>query len=249
MKAFTIDRYGSNDNVHAVQVPDPQLRDDDVLVEIHAASINPLDAKIRDGKVKTILPYHLPVDLGQRSGRTRRPGRLRSPPLPARRPGLRPPGPASNRHLRRVDLDQARRRRAQADRAHHGRGGLPPPRRSDRVASPCRTGRSEAGSKGSHPCRLRRPGIHRDSAGPAISVPAWPRQRAPQTWNGSSTSGPISSSTTAPAISQTVVHDYDVVFDPLGGDTLNKSFGVLKPGGSSSPSPVRPIPNSPTVPA
>ena len=64
MKAFTIDRYGSNDNVHAVQVPDPQLRDDDVLVEIHAASINPLDAKIRDGKVKTILPYHLPVILG-----------------------------------------------------------------------------------------------------------------------------------------------------------------------------------------
>ena len=45
MKAFTIDRYGSNDNVHAVQVPDPHLRDDDVLVEIHAASINPLDAK------------------------------------------------------------------------------------------------------------------------------------------------------------------------------------------------------------
>ena len=27
------------------------------------------------------------------------------------------------------------------------------------------------------------------------------------------------------------MHDYDVVLDPLGGDTLNRSFGVLKPGG------------------
>jgi alcohol dehydrogenase len=35
-----------------------------VLVEIHAASINPLDAKIRDGKVKPILPYRLPLILG-----------------------------------------------------------------------------------------------------------------------------------------------------------------------------------------
>lgn len=64
MKAFTIDKYGSNDNVRAVQVPDPQLRDDDVLVEIHAASINPLDAKIRDGKVKPVLQYRLPLILG-----------------------------------------------------------------------------------------------------------------------------------------------------------------------------------------
>src|SRR6185437_14568877 len=64
MKAFTIDKYGSNDNVRAVQVPDPQLRDDDVLVEIHAASVNPLDARIRDGKVKPILPYRLPLILG-----------------------------------------------------------------------------------------------------------------------------------------------------------------------------------------
>lgn len=64
MKAFRIDKYGSNDHVRAVQVPDPKVRDGDVLVEIHAASINPLDIKIRDGKVKPILRYRLPVILG-----------------------------------------------------------------------------------------------------------------------------------------------------------------------------------------
>ena len=43
---------------------DPELRDDDVLVQIHAASVNPLDLKIRDGKLKLVLPYRLPLILG-----------------------------------------------------------------------------------------------------------------------------------------------------------------------------------------
>ena len=50
MKAFIVGRYGSNDGVRAGEMPDPELRDDDVLVQIHAASVNPLDFKIRDGK-------------------------------------------------------------------------------------------------------------------------------------------------------------------------------------------------------
>ena len=65
MKAFTIDRYGNNDHVRAGQVPVPELHDDDVLVEIHAASINPLDSRITDGKLKPILPYRLPADTGE----------------------------------------------------------------------------------------------------------------------------------------------------------------------------------------
>jgi NADPH:quinone reductase-like Zn-dependent oxidoreductase len=64
MKAFIIDHYGSNDGVRAGEMPDPELRDDDVLVQIHAASVNPLDFKIRDGKLKLILPYRLPFILG-----------------------------------------------------------------------------------------------------------------------------------------------------------------------------------------
>lgn len=64
MKAFIVDRYGSNDGVRFGEMPDPELRDDDVLVQIHAASVNPLDLKIRDGKLKLILPYRLPLILG-----------------------------------------------------------------------------------------------------------------------------------------------------------------------------------------
>ena len=64
MKAFILDRYGSNDVVRAGEMPDPELHYHDVLVQIHAASVNPVDLKIRDGKLKLILPYRLPFILG-----------------------------------------------------------------------------------------------------------------------------------------------------------------------------------------
>ncbi len=64
MKAFIVDRYGSKDGVRFGEMPDPELRDDDVLVQIHAAGVNLLDSKIRDGEFKLILRYRLPVILG-----------------------------------------------------------------------------------------------------------------------------------------------------------------------------------------
>lgn len=64
MKAFTVDRYKPKDGLRATELPDPEMRDDDVLVQIHAAGVNPLDAGIRDGKFKLILPYRLPLVLG-----------------------------------------------------------------------------------------------------------------------------------------------------------------------------------------
>ncbi|MEO6114340.1 MAG: NADP-dependent oxidoreductase [Sphingomicrobium sp.] len=64
MKAFIIDNYGSDQRLRFGEMPEPELRDDDVLVEIRAAGVNPLDSKIRDGAFKLILPYRLPLILG-----------------------------------------------------------------------------------------------------------------------------------------------------------------------------------------
>ncbi|RZL76745.1 MAG: NADP-dependent oxidoreductase [Rhodococcus sp. (in: high G+C Gram-positive bacteria)] len=64
MKAFVLDRYGNNDGVRFGEMPDPQLGPGDVLVQIHAASVNPLDLRIRQGKLKPVLPYRLPIVLG-----------------------------------------------------------------------------------------------------------------------------------------------------------------------------------------
>lgn len=62
MKAFVIDRYKGPLSLR--EVPDPVPQPGDVLVAIHAAGVNPLDTKIRDGEFKLILPYRLPLVLG-----------------------------------------------------------------------------------------------------------------------------------------------------------------------------------------
>lgn len=64
MKAFIIDRYGKKETGHLADVPEPELRDDEVLVQVHAAGVNVLDTKIRDGEFKLILPYRMPLILG-----------------------------------------------------------------------------------------------------------------------------------------------------------------------------------------
>lgn len=64
MKAFFIERYGNKDRVQAGDLPIPELRDTDLLIQIHAAGVNPLDNKIRDGAFKAILPYRFPLILG-----------------------------------------------------------------------------------------------------------------------------------------------------------------------------------------
>jgi NADPH:quinone reductase-like Zn-dependent oxidoreductase len=64
MKAFVVDRYKSKDALRLGDMPQPEVRDDDVLVQVHAAGVNQLDSKIRDGEVKLILPYRLPLILG-----------------------------------------------------------------------------------------------------------------------------------------------------------------------------------------
>lgn len=64
MKAFILDRYGKNERLCAADVPKPQLREDEVLIEVHAAAVNVIDVKIRNGEFKVILPYKTPITLG-----------------------------------------------------------------------------------------------------------------------------------------------------------------------------------------
>jgi NADPH:quinone reductase-like Zn-dependent oxidoreductase len=64
MRAAVIDGYGGNDRVQLREMPRPEPGDTDVLIEIHAASVNPVDFKIREGKVKLLLPYSFPLILG-----------------------------------------------------------------------------------------------------------------------------------------------------------------------------------------
>lgn len=63
MKAFLIDRYGKHQG-RLAEVPDPEPGIHDVLVKVHASSVNQLDSKISKGEFKLILPYTFPLIMG-----------------------------------------------------------------------------------------------------------------------------------------------------------------------------------------
>jgi len=64
MKAVLIHRYGGNDVLALEDVPEPALRPRDVLIDVHAASVNPIDFKIRGGGLKAVRKLAFPIRLG-----------------------------------------------------------------------------------------------------------------------------------------------------------------------------------------
>ncbi|CZT37005.1 NADP-dependent oxidoreductase [Rhizobium sp. 9140] len=64
MKAFVVEKYKKNGPLRLAERPEPQVENGDVLVRIHATSVNPLDSKLRDGAFKIFLPYRPPFVLG-----------------------------------------------------------------------------------------------------------------------------------------------------------------------------------------
>jgi NADPH:quinone reductase-like Zn-dependent oxidoreductase len=64
MKAFTLKRYGKKEKLQLTEIADPAVKANDVLVQVHAAGVNLLDLKIRNGEFKMILLYKTPFILG-----------------------------------------------------------------------------------------------------------------------------------------------------------------------------------------
>lgn len=64
MKAFVINKYSKNGSLQLTEMSVPEVKDQDILVDIHAAGVNLLDSKIKTGEFKLILPYKLPLILG-----------------------------------------------------------------------------------------------------------------------------------------------------------------------------------------
>jgi NADPH:quinone reductase-like Zn-dependent oxidoreductase len=62
MKAAILNEYGSD--LEVIEVDRPKLPDDSVMIEVHAASINPIDWIVMAGYVQDMLPYELPWIVG-----------------------------------------------------------------------------------------------------------------------------------------------------------------------------------------
>ncbi|MDH6263027.1 hypothetical protein [Bradyrhizobium sp. BR13661] len=83
MKALTFNRYGKADQLAFIDTPQPTPKPDEILVQVHAAGLNPIDNMIPKGTFKPILRFRLPATLG--SDRTRQ----RTPSATLRKAGPR----------------------------------------------------------------------------------------------------------------------------------------------------------------
>ncbi|MBT2793662.1 NADP-dependent oxidoreductase [Paraburkholderia strydomiana] len=64
MKALTFKRYGKTPEIGFAEVPSPTLKPDELLVQVHAAGLNPIDNMIPSGTFKPVLKFELPATLG-----------------------------------------------------------------------------------------------------------------------------------------------------------------------------------------
>lgn len=64
MKAAQFSQYGGPEVIQVVEVDTPTPKENQVLVEVHASSINPFDTTVRAGYMKEMIPLELPVTLG-----------------------------------------------------------------------------------------------------------------------------------------------------------------------------------------
>lgn len=64
MKAAVVDRYGPAYSFKLREMPEPAIKENEILVKVKASSVNPVDWKIRQGKLKIITGTNFPKILG-----------------------------------------------------------------------------------------------------------------------------------------------------------------------------------------
>jgi NADPH:quinone reductase-like Zn-dependent oxidoreductase len=64
MRALVFKRYGRTDQIAFADIPQPAPGPDEILVQVHAVGLNPIDNMIPKGTFKPFLRFHLPATLG-----------------------------------------------------------------------------------------------------------------------------------------------------------------------------------------
>jgi NADPH:quinone reductase-like Zn-dependent oxidoreductase len=230
MKAFVVERYGDADTVRAGDVPDPKVGPHDILVRVHAASVNPVDIKIRDGDLKAILPFRAPFVLGNDLAGT----------VVA----------VGARATRFAVGDEVY---AHPDENRMGTfAELIAIHEDDAAPKPATLTMTEAASiplvgltawQALVERANLRPGqkvlIHAGAGGVGtIAIQLAKHLGASVATTASATKTDLVKNLGADVVIdyqkqafETILHDYDVVLDTVGGETLDKSLRVLKPGG------------------
>jgi len=64
MRAIAINEWGGRDKLELLELETPPVAPDGVLLRIKAASLNPVDYKVREGKLADKFPHHFPLIMG-----------------------------------------------------------------------------------------------------------------------------------------------------------------------------------------
>jgi NADPH:quinone reductase-like Zn-dependent oxidoreductase len=230
MKTFIIDRYQSEDGLRAADKPVPEVGEYDVLVEVHAAGVNPIDAKIKDGDFKLILPYRLPLIMGNDlAGVVVRVGSGVRRFTPGDEVYGRPDKDRIGTFAEFIAVDEADLALKPRSLTMEEAASLP------MVALTA----WQALVERAHLKPGQKVLIHAGSGGVGTAAIQLAKHLGATVATTTSTANvDLVKDLGADVVIdyrnedfETVLHDYDVVLDPLGGETLEKSLRVLWPGG------------------
>lgn len=230
MRAFVVTKYKGP--LHVSDVPEPVVGELDVLVQVDAAGLNQLDEKIRTGEFKQILPYTLPLVLGNDvAGVVIRVGaKVRSFKL-GDEVYARPDKDRIGTFAERISVAEADLALKPASISTTEAASLP------LVALTAWQALVERGNV--------QPGqkvlIHAGAGGVgSIAIQLAKHLGATVATTASASNADFVRELGADTVIdyrnedfEQVVHDYDLVLDSLGGENLDKSLRVLKPGGKA----------------
>ncbi|MCX4768059.1 NADP-dependent oxidoreductase [Streptomyces sp. NBC_01275] len=230
MRAFVVTKYKAP--LQVADVPEPSVGEHDVLVQMEAAGLNPLDEKIRAGEFKQILPYKLPLILGNDvAGTVVRVGTAVRGFKPGDEVYARPDAGRIGTFAERIAVAEGDLALKPASISMEEAGSLPLAALTAWQALVER-GRVRPGQKVL---------IHAGAGGVgsiAIQLAAHLGASVATTASGSNADfvRALGADTVIDYRTQDfeqLLTGYDLVLDSLGGETLEKSLRVLKPGGKA----------------
>ncbi len=228
MKAAIVKAYGSK--VEVTDIAQPALLDDSVMIDVHAASVNPVDNLIRAGYLKAMLPLQFPYTVGNDvSGVVTAVGKDVTGFKVGDAVFARPQSMQSGTFAEFVVVKEADIAHKPANLSHEQAASLP------LVAL---TAWQALVTKGNLQ-RGQKVLIHAGSGGVgsiAIQLAKHLGATVATTTSGDNVSmvRALGADTVIDYKTQKfedILHDYDLVFDTMGGATREKSYGVLKKGG------------------
>ncbi len=228
MKAAIVKAYGAK--VEITDIPQSALRDDSVMIEVHAASVNPVDNLIRAGYLQAMLPLQFPYTVGNDvSGVVTAVGKDVRTFKVGDAVFARPQGMQSGTFADFVLVKEADIALKPATLSHDQAASLPLVALTAWQALVVK-GNLQQGQKVL---------IHAGSGGVgSIAIQLAKHLGATVASTTSRENVAMVRALGADTVIdyqtqkfEDLVHDYDLVFDTLGGTTREKSYGVLKKGG------------------